>query len=108
MIPISLTPMIKMAIVAIIDPRDELTTPAGRINIPLVFGSLQQREDRSPVTRSGDGYFGRFLSIKPLVRTDFAPLNLRKIKNPDAAESNNVQPSARTRFNRVSDISSPH
>jgi hypothetical protein len=83
-----------MAIVAIIAPRDELTTTAGGINIPFVFGSLQQREDRPLVTRSGDGYFGRFLSIKPLVRTDFAPLNLWEVKNPNAAESNTDQPSA--------------
>jgi hypothetical protein len=77
-----------MAIVAIIAPRDEQTTTAGGINIPLVFGSLQQREYRLLVTRSGDGYFGQFLSIKPMVKTDFAPLNLREIKNPNAAESN--------------------
>jgi hypothetical protein len=77
-----------MAIVAIIAPRDDLTTTAGGINIPLVFGSLQQRKDRSLATRSVDGYFGQFLSIKPMVKTDFAPLNLREIKNPNAAESN--------------------
>ena len=77
-----------MAIVAITAPRDELTTTAGGINIPLVFGSLQHREDRSLATRSGDGYLSRFLSIKPLVRNDFAPLNLREINNPDAAEFN--------------------
>ena len=107
MIPISFTPIIKMAIVAIIAPRDELTTPAGGINIPFVFGSLQHREDRSLATGSGDGYLGRFLSIKLLVKADFSPLNLRKIKNPDAAAPNHDSPRSITRFATASGNSSP-